>query len=298
MHLYCPLVAGLWVISFANRWKGEQMKNAVKRIETIAAIIVIGALSAVGSVALTSAKTPQDLQLVYHATFGNGSLDSGVDPLGIGSLKEGDSQIPNSNPTWTAEKGTITLGVTRPTGTITGPVSAGIFATPVSFDQGSVFGLRATFVAPVGPHGLGNVWAVGVGARTGDEDDLFAETRTVATFQVRANGARLNAVGASSPANHPNVPQDVYDAIFDPVDPQPFTLELLIDRQSGAGEVRLKVADWETAYDFQPAAFLANSGPSITAVGVSLAIANAPGESASVRARDFQIFSTRPPRAH
>jgi hypothetical protein len=240
-----------------------------------------------------SANASQGLRLVYHATFGNGSLDSGVDPLGLGPMKPGDSQIANSSPTWTVEQGGITLGVTRPTVTVTGPVSAGLFVTPVDFDQGSVLGLRATFVAPAGPHETGTQFAVTLGARTGDEDDLFAETRNAVTFQVRANGARLNVVGASPPVNLPNMPQKAYDAIFDPVHPHSFTLEFVIDRLSGAGEATLIAKHWIQSVPFQPSAFKALSGPDITAVGVSIAAASGSGQTASVRVTDFQIFAVR-----
>ena len=240
-----------------------------------------------------SAKASQGLQLMYHATFGNGSLDSGLDPLGFGPMKPGDAQIANSTPTWAAERGGITLGVTRPTVTVIGPVSSALSVTPVDFDQGSVLGLRATFVAPDGPHETGTQFAVTLGARTGDEDDLFAETRTAVTFQVRANGARLNVVGASPPLNLPNMPQRAYDAIFDPVHPHAFTLELLIDRVSGAGEATLIAQHWVQSVPFQPAMLKALSGPNITAVGVSIALASGSGHTASVRVTDFQIFGVR-----
>jgi len=243
-----------------------------------------------------SAEASQGLRLVYHATFGNGSLSSGVDPLAIGPMKPGDSQVANTNPFWTAEKGGITLGITRPLAMITGPVGAGLFGTPVDFDQGSVLGLRATFVAPVGPHQTGTQFAAAVGARTGGMHDLPAEIRTVAALQVRANGARLNVVGASAPANLPNMPQTVYDAIFDPVDPLPFTLEIVIDRVSGSSEARLEAGGWVESVRFQSAGFQPLSGPSITAVGVSIAIASGAGETASVHVRDFQIFAARPAR--
>jgi hypothetical protein len=239
-----------------------------------------------------SATQSEGLRLVYHATFGNGSLGSGVDPLAIGPMKAGDSQVANTSPTWTAGQGGFTLGITRPAG-ITGPVGAGLFATPVVFDQGSVLRLRATFVAPVGPHQSGTQFAAAVGARTGGIHDLPGEIRTVAALQVRGTGARLNVVGASAPPNLPNIPQAVYDAIFDPVDPQPFVLQILIDRVSGAGEASLKAGDWVESVSFQSAAFRPNSGPSITAVGVSIAVASGADETASVGVRDFQIFAAR-----
>jgi len=172
----------------------------------MAVAIVSGALIASDRASASSENTIEKLQLVYHATFGNGSLASGVDPLGIGPLTIGDARIADAFPTWTARAGTITLRVTRPAGAVVaGPVSAGLFATPVDFDQGSVFWLRASFVAPSGPHDTGTAFAATIGARTGDEDDVFAETRVAATFQVRGNGARLNIVGGSPPPNLPDM---------------------------------------------------------------------------------------------
>jgi hypothetical protein len=233
------------------------------------------------------------LQQVYHATFGNGSLQSGVDHLSLGDLKTGDSQVAASNPTWIAEEGGIRLGITRPAVQIAGPVSAGLFATPTDFAQGTIVGLRATFVAPNGPHASGNFWAATVGVRTGDRNDLAPELRTAATMQVRGTGARLNVVGAQVTPTISNVPQEVYDAIFDPVDPQPFTLELLVDRVTGNSLARLLVGDRVFEHNFQSAAFQADSGPAITAVGPSIAIGNGPGQSASVRVTDFTIFTTK-----
>ena len=230
----------------------------------------------------------KDLQLAYLATFGNGSLKSSVDRIGVGALKSGGSQVANSNPLWTPQTGRILLGITGPAAG--GPVSAGLFATPVNFATGSIFGLRATFHAPIGSHEAGAQWAVSLGARTGGEDDLPAETRVAATFQIRADGARLNAVGAITPINLPNVHQDVYDAIFNPTDPEPFTLELLIDRVTGASNVTLKAGGFVIARNFQPAGFPPNAGPAITAVGPSIAITKGPGESASVQVSDFEIF--------
>src|SRR5215204_3815412 len=75
--------------------------------------------------ALLSPKASEGLQLVYHATFGNGSLDSGLDPLGLGPMKPGNAQVVNAIPTWAPEHNGIRLGVTRPTASVTGPVSSG-----------------------------------------------------------------------------------------------------------------------------------------------------------------------------
>jgi hypothetical protein len=166
----------------------------------------------------------------------------------------------------------------------------------VLFDQGSVLSVRATFGAPAGPHAPGTQFAATVGVRTGDDRDLFAEARTAATLQVRANAARLNVVGAAQPLNLANMPQQVYDAIFDPIEPQPFTLEILVDRVAGTGEAMLKVGDWVVSAPFKSAVFQAASGPAITAAGVSIAVASGAGETATVRVDDFQIFTMPPER--
>jgi hypothetical protein len=115
-------------------------------------------------------------------------------------------------------------------------------------------------------------------------------------LQVRANAARLNVVGAAQPLNLANMPQQVYDAIFDPIEPQPFTLEILVDRVAGTGEAMLKVGDWVVSAPFKSAVFQAASGPAITAAGVSIAVASGAGETATVRVDDFQIFTMPPER--
>jgi len=268
--------------------------NAVRKIGIVGAGITVAAALAAGSATSGLAQSGGNLHLAYHATLGGGRLDSGVDPLGIGPLSPGDSRVASTSPTWTTGTGTMELRITRPAGSVVGPVGAGLFATPVAFDQGSVFGLRATFTAPVGPHDPGSVWAVSVGARTGYQDDLPNEIRTAATLQVRGNGARLNVVGASPPSGLPNVPQAAYDVIFDPINPRPFTLELLVDRRSGIGEASLVFENWRFLHSFEPAVFQAHAGPGITSVAISIAISTTPGGTASVRARDLQIFALGP----
>jgi hypothetical protein len=215
---------------------------------------------------------------------------SSLDRLELGPLQEGHSQVAGSNPTWTAAKGAVTLAITRPAQYTGGTVATGLWATPVNFGQGSKFGMRGTFIMPAGPHQTGNVWAVVLGARTGDIRDFAAETRVAVSFQVRGDGARLNAPGAASPLNLPNLPQEVYDAIFDPADPQPFTLEAVIDRVTGVGSVSLKVGELKVTREFHTLLFPPDAGPAITAIGAAIAISNAPGQSASVQVRNFEIL--------
>lgn len=256
--------------------------------------IVLAALLAAQPTPLSAARF-DDLQLVYHATFANGSLNSGIDSLQIGQLKLGDTGQTGINASWRPLKGDYLVEVTRPTTvTGTGAVATGIFAAPVNFDVGSIVGLRATFIAPVGPHNSTDLWAVAVIVRPGGVNPLIDFPRAAATLQVRGAQARLNTPGASVPANLSDLPQEIYDAIFSPTDPQPFTLELLVDRKTGLGEASFKAGDAVFSHTFQFADFKADSGPVITNVGANIAIANAPGQRASVRIRDLQIFSLRP----
>jgi hypothetical protein len=237
---------------------------------------------------------PSDgLQLVHYATFANGSLESALDPLNIGPLKFGSTGEPGINATWMPLNGDYLVGVTRPAGSTGLAQSAGIFAFPVEFGPGSVVGLRGTFIAPTGPHDRTDLWAVAVIARPGGIDPLSNSARIGVTLQVSGGGARLNVPGAAVPANLPNLPQEVYDAIFDPVDPQPFVLELLVDRVDGRGRATLKVGEAKYAHEFESAVFRPDSGPVITNVGANVALANGSGKTISVRIRDFQIYSAK-----
>jgi hypothetical protein len=258
--------------------------------------LLVATLTMVASLVAEPASAARfdDLQLVYHATFANGSLESGVDPLGIGALKFGDSGEVGINPSWTPIKGDYLVTFTRPS-SLTGqtPVVVGLDAKPVSFDVGSVVGLRATFVAPAGPHGSADVWAFVVGASTEGSNPIIFNPSVGATLQIRGTTARFNTPGSSTPATFPNIPQAVYDAIFDPIDPQPFTLELLVDRKAGRGEASLKVGEAVFSRTYQFAVFKADSGPAIAAVGARAAIVNSSGHPVSVRVRDFQVFASK-----
>jgi hypothetical protein len=168
-----------------------------------------------------------------------------------------------------------------------GVASVAVFATEkVNFGPGTIFEARATFINPDGPHGSTDIWAIVVGAKTGDNDDLFTDTRVGVSLQVRGTSLRFNSPGGGP---GPDLPQEVYDQIFSLTDPQPFTLELVVDRINGAGKVTLRVGDRVFSRNVTFAAFPANSGPAITAVGPSLGIVSAPGQTASVQLREFRI---------
>lgn len=242
-------------------------------------------------VAALSAATFADTALVYNVSFGDDSFAPSVDKLEIGTLKPGDAGITGANPGATHQKGEVVLSVTRPTGLVTGVASSGLFATGLNFDQGSLFGLQATFIAPVGPSSGG--WAAGaLNARTGGESDLASETRVNATLNVRAGGtARLNVPRGAVSQTFVDVPTPVYDAIFRANDPEPFTLQLLVDRRTGNGRASLKVGDFPVlSRSFQLSQFQSNGGPAISAVGPTIANANASGQTVSVRVRDFRIY--------
>jgi len=242
---------------------------------------------------LLSAAAFEGTTLVYKASFGGGTLVPSLDKLDFGALKPGSTEVANTNPTASLDKGEVTLGVTRPTGLATGVVaSSGVFVTDLEFDQGSLFGLQATFVGPRGPSSGG--WAAGaLSARTGDESDLNGETRVNATLNARVGGtARLNVPFGATSQTFVDVPAPMYAAIFRLTDPAPYTIRLLVDRISGTGRASLSVDGFAPlSRTFQLSDFQAESGPSITAVGATIANANAPGQTVTVRMRDFRIYT-------
>jgi hypothetical protein len=247
------------------------------------------ALAILASMPVRAAQPADQLRLGYLATFANGSFNPVIDQVGFGPMQTGDSQVPDIDASWTPQGAEMVLEVTRPATATGGPVAVGVFATPVNFGPGTVFEEHATYIKPAGPHQTGNIWAATVEARTGGNEDLDSETRIAATLQVRGTALRLNALGAAVPTRI-DLPQDVYDEIFSPTDPQPFTLELLVDRVSGSGRVSLKIDDRIFSRDANFPAFAANSGSVITAVGPTLAIASASGQTASVHLREFRMF--------
>ena len=242
----------------------------------------------------SGAPSSAEPQLAYQASFPNGSLDSSVDKLGVGAMQTGDTLIPHSNPTFEKGSGEIILGITRPVSLSPDVIVAqNIFATGVNFGPGSVLRLRATYIAPVGPIPDGG-FAFGLVAKTGGKDDLPTEPRVITTINVRPGFVvRFNVpFGAVASTNTP-IPPDIRDAIFSTTDPQPFTLDLTIDRTNGMGAAKLTVGDRVVGpLSFQLSEFLADSGPIITAVGTGPAVnANGPGQTASVHVRDFRIYA-------
>ena len=237
--------------------------------------------------------SPTEPRLAYQANFPNGSLESSVDKLNVGPMEPGHTLIPGSNPTFDKRPGEIFISVHRPADLSPDLIpAAGLWATPVNFGPGSVSRISATYRAPVGPL-PGGGFAIGINAKTGDKDDLTTDTRIAVTVNVRPGFVvRLNVpFGATQPTAVP-LPQAVKDAMFSTSDPQPFTLELTMDRKEGKGTAKLMVADQVFSLSFDLADFRADGGPAITAVGPGIAVnPNAPGQTASVHVRDFRIYA-------
>lgn len=236
---------------------------------------------------------PAVLRLAYLASFPHGSLDSSVDHLGVGPMVPGDPLISDSNPTVSALPGEILVSIHRPLGLSSDLIpSESVWATPVHFGAGSVVRISATFRAPIGPLSTGG-FAIGLVARTGAKDDLASETRVATTLNVRPGFlVRLNVPFGSTVPTAMVLPTAVRDQIFSTSSPQPFTLNLTIDRVNGTGKSELKVGDNVFTLHFVLADFVADGGPTITAVGPGVAVnSNGPGQTASVHVREFRIYT-------
>ena len=238
---------------------------------------------------------PAELRLAYQATFANGSLDPNVDFLGAGPMVPGDPLIPDTNPTVSFSPGEAVVSVYRPLGLTPDDFpSESLWATPVNFGPGSVVRLSATFRAPVGPL-PGGGFAIGLVARTGAKDDVApANERIAITVNVRPDFlVRFGAAFGNVAPARVVLPDDVKNAIFSATDPQPFMMDLTIDRAHETATAKLTVIDQVFTVSFALSDFLADSGPAITAVGPGIAVnSNAPGQTASVHVRDFRIYAS------
>jgi hypothetical protein len=256
------------------------------------------AMSGLAPVVIRGAGTKDtaELNLAYLATFPKGSLAPSVDKLNLGPMVPGDPLIPGSNPTVSPLNGEVLLSVHRPVDLPPDQIpSESIFAEPTNFGPGSVVRLKATFIAPVGPYATTGGFAIGLGARTGGKDDLVDETRVFATVNARPNQlVRFQIPFGAVEDRNTVLPQAVKDAIYSTTDPQPFTIELKIDRSTSpaTGTAKLMVIDQVFTLNFTLQDFLADSGPTITAVGPGVAVnANGPGQTASVHVREFRIYT-------
>jgi hypothetical protein len=243
----------------------------------------------------TGTPAPAELNLAYLASFANGSLAPSVDKLGAGPMFPSDPLIPDSNPTVSFAPGEAVLSIHRPVGLSPDDIPAESLFAPVNFGPGSIVRIKATFIAPVGPYATTGGFAIGLGGRTGGTDYLLAETRVFATVNFRPNQlVRLQVPFGAVESTNMILPQDVKDAIFSTTDPQPFTIELTIDRKEGMGKVKLMVIDQVfTLPSFHLEDFLADGGPTITNVGPGIAVnSNGPGQTASVHVREFRIYTS------
>ena len=235
-----------------------------------------------------------ELNLAYLASFPNGSLAPSLDKLNVGPMVPGDSLIPDSDPTVSALPGEVLVSIHRPIGLSPDLIpSESIWATPVDFGPGSVVRIKATLIAPVGPYATTGGFAMGLVARTGAKDDLATETKVAATVNVRPHQlVKFQVPFGSVETSNVVLPQDVKDAIFSTTDPQPFTIELTIDRTTGKARAKLMVIDQVFTLNFTLADFVADGGPVISAVGPGIAVnSNGPGQTASVNVREFRIFT-------
>ncbi len=241
----------------------------------------------------STAPASNEFQLAYLASFPNGSLEPALDKLNAGPMVPGDPLIPDSNPTVSAAPGGIEVSIHRPLGLSPDQIPSESVFAPVDFGPGSVVRISATFIAPVGPYATTGGFAIGLGARTGGKDDLATETRVFATVNVRPNQVvRFQVPFGSVEPRNTVLPQAVKDAIFSTTDPQPFTIEMTIDRKLGNGTVKLMVIDQVFTLEFILSDFVADGGPTITAVGPGIAVnSNGPGQTASVRVREFRIYT-------
>ncbi len=238
---------------------------------------------------------PAEMQLAYQATFANGSLEPSVDKLNAGPMFPGDPLIPDSNPMLSFAPGEAVVSIHRPLGLSPDDIPAESLFAPVNFGPGSVVRIKATYLAPVGPYATTGGFAIGLVGRIGGKDDLPLEPRVATTVNVRPNQlVRLNVPFGSVETTNMVLPQAVKDAIFSTTDPQPFTLELTIDRTTSpaTGTAKLMVIDQVFTLSFTLADFLSDGGPIMTNVGPGIAVnSNGPGQTASVHVRDFRIYT-------
>jgi hypothetical protein len=236
-------------------------------------------------------------QIVYHAWFPNGSLECGYVDYIHGTrqpMKYGDGRVADTTGILfgAAPSGALAMGLTAPN-----PIqpdttpSVGVFSTDLNFGSGRVFTTQATFRALDGPRLPGNGWAVGVAARTGDENDLESDTRLAVVFRILEDkGAVLRVLEADDRLDQRPVDDGVVASIFNRTSPQPFTLKLVVDRQTGKGAASLTAGSYVLEFPFEMKTFLATSGPPITTIGASVANCCAPGRTVYAEVSDFQIL--------
>jgi len=255
-------------------------------------------------------------QIIYRATFPCGSLENGiVDAIHSPPwpMKKGEGGVVGQTDSVSPAGITgVRLSVAAPN-----PIpkdasgnnqtsSVGVFNTALNFGPGSVFTVRATFQKPNGPRIPANsddtnAWSIGVSVRTGDERDLASDKRLGVTFRVKNQDAILN-IQETDPGStdgtvvnslkQASVPRDMVDKIFGTsgAPPQPFTLELFVDRDTGTGVATLIPSNPPVkAGPFVMLTFQAKSGPVLKTAGATLANCCAPGATVSVDVTEFEI---------
>ena len=213
---------------------------------------------------------PVNLTLAYLASFQNGSFDPSLDKLNAGPMLPGDTQIPDSDPIVSFAPGEVVVSIHRPVDLSPDVIPAeSVWTTPVDFGPGSIFRIRATYIAPVGPL-PGGGFAIGLIAKVGNNDDIQTEPKIGATVNVRPGF--LVRFGASFGNTEPArvvLPDEVKNAIFSTTDPVPFTIDLTVDRTKSpaTATAKLMVLDQVFTVPFELSEFLADSGPTVSSVG-------------------------------
>lgn len=234
------------------------------------------------------------LKLAYHAIFPGGSRDCFIDYIHAPPqpVEEGDAQLPGQVSTFTAGSRGLILGLTPPFSFPDDATpSVGLFSTSLNYGPGAFFLVRATFVGPNGPLD-GKAWAVGLNAREGDKNDVGSVARLNLTLRFKKNAASLNVYENGDPRGSIAVLTPAYDAIVSTSAPQPFTLELLVNRITGKGTATLITSGTPPqALPFTLKVYTATSGPVVQAIGPSLANCCVPNTRVSVEVIDFQIWA-------
>jgi hypothetical protein len=209
----------------------------------------------------------------------------------------GHGQLAGSDPTGTPTQDGLLLAITAP-GTIPKDKtpSVGVFSTNLDFGPGSVFSAQATFQKPTGPFDDPRAWAPGsVAARTGTQDDLKSEARLNVAVRLKGATASLNLTEIDKinedsfrQLGNVRIEGELYDWIF--VKKNTYTIGLSVDRTTGKTSATLTGGTSKLALGpVDLTTFLANSGPTITAVGPTLANCCVPGAKVTVLVSDFRI---------
>lgn len=261
--------------------------------------------------------------LAYSVDFSHGNLTPSVDTKGWGDMKQGNSGAGDKPENFSDSKG-ITLSVFRAPGTPNGhDASNSIYVVPPagSLNVQSRLLLHAEFDSPwaqtaytpltptnyqtFGSNTVqaGSPWAIALGAKFGNENDLPTDKRVVVTCQFNnatMNGARLNTPGflQGDAAALLDTPLD-YANYWPPSNTNLFVLENLfcgvksahtpagLGYSVGCGELSIGNRGDQRAYSN---AGLSDTGAptSIGALGITLVTQNGIGQ-IIIRLRKFSV---------